>query len=69
MRDPSRLNVRGFGRRKLKNGVYKPRLDLQLRERDVDVICHSAAPLKLSHKVLDVLLVLDKAHVRQAKVS
>ena len=35
----------------------------------MDVICHSAAPFKLTHEVLDILLVLNEAHVGQAKAA
>ena len=69
MRDPARFDVRGFGGREFENGVDEPGLELQLRECNVNVIGHGTSPLKLTHKVLDVLLVLNETYVRQAKAS
>ena len=69
VRDPACLDVRGFGEREIENGDYEPGLQLQLRECNANIIGHGTSPLKLSHKVLDVLLVLNEAYVRQAKAS
>ena len=73
MRDPARLNVWGLGGRgfeaEFEDGVDEPGLELQLRECNANIIGHDTSPLELSHKVLDVLLVLNEAYVRQAKAS